>query len=347
MDIIPLLRQNLARVVAHHESFIEAADRSRWNREQRAMSSWLTALVEWMQESLGLSAFVAERLLWTVIVWLLYLLLRFAVIRALDRRVEDVVRRYTLHKSISYVLGFTVLFSTVLIWFGNLTGWAAYLGILSAGLAVALHEPVTNLAGWLFISVRKPFVVGDRIQIGDHRGDVIDMRLFQFTLVEIGNWVNADQSTGRIIHIPNGWVFKHSTANYTRGFNFIWHEIAVVITFESNWQKAKDIVEEIGKRHSILKGEEAQEQVRQAARKYLIYFQHLTPIVWTSVVDIGVALTLRYVCDPRKRRSSEAVVWEDILRSFAAADDIDFAYPTTRFYDNAVEGKPAARATPK
>ena len=101
---------------------------------------------------------------------------------------------------------------------------------------------MTNLAGWVFIAIRKPFAVGDRIEIGDHTGDVIDMRLFQFTLVETGNWVDADQSTGRIIHIPNGWVFRQSTANYTAGFNFIWNEIPVTVTFESNWEKARDIL---------------------------------------------------------------------------------------------------------
>ena len=78
----------------------------------------------------------------------------------------------------------------------------------------------------------------------------------------------------------------------------------------------------------------------------IIQFQFLTPIVWTSVVDIGVNLTIRYVCEPRKRRSSSMVIWEDILRAFAVEEDIDFAYPTTRFYNNVVEGKAGARAAP-
>jgi small-conductance mechanosensitive channel len=189
-------------------------------------------------------------------------------------------------------------------------------------------------------------VVGDRIEIGEHRGDVIDMRLFQFTLVETGNWVDADQSTGRIIHVPNGWVFRRSVANYTAGFNFIWNELPITITFESDWELAKSILTEIADRHSILKGEVAQEQIRRAARKYMIYFQHLTPIVWTTVADVGVTLTIRYICEPRRRRSSETAMWEDILRAFAGADNIDFAYPTTRFYNNVTEGKPDARAKP-
>lgn len=308
------------------------------------MSELWKEFIALFERLLGLSPFVIERLIWTILAWLLFFFLHFTVSFIIDRRVKDIARKYLLRKSTSYILGFAVIVITLIIWFGNVTGWAAYLGILSAGLAIALQDPVTNIAGWIFITVRKPFVVGDRIQIGDHRGDVIDMRLFQFSLIEIGNWVHADQSTGRIIHIPNGWVFKHSTANYTRGFNFIWNELAITVTFESNWQKAKTILSELATKHSMLKSQEAQDQVRKAARKYLIYFEYLTPIVWTSVADNGVTLTIRYICDPRKRRASEGAIWEEVLEAFGAADDIDFAYPTTRFYSNVSEGKPEARA---
>jgi hypothetical protein len=74
----------------------------------------------------------------------------------------------------------------------------------------------------------------------------------------------------------------------------------------------------------------------------MIFYAKLTPIVWTTVKDCGVLLTIRYLCDPRKRRSTEQAIWENILKEFAECNDIDFAYPTTRFYNNQLEGKPAA-----
>jgi small-conductance mechanosensitive channel len=310
------------------------------------MSELWSDFIGWATQATGLTETVVERIVWTVVVLLIYVALRFIALVMVERRVGDIPRRYIINKSTNYVLGFGLVVGVLMVWFGHATGWAAYLGILSAGLAIALQDPVTNLAGWMFITVRRPFVVGDRIEIGKHSGDVIDMRLFQFTLVETGNWVDADQSTGRIIHIPNGWVFRRSVANYTAGFNFIWNELPIVVTFESNWEKAKELLTKVAEKHSILKGEVAQEQIRQAARKYMIYFQHLTPIVWTSVADNGVILTIRYICEPRRRRSSEGAMWEDVLRAFAGADDIDFAYPTTRFYNNVSEGKPEARAEP-
>ncbi|MEJ2720032.1 MAG: mechanosensitive ion channel [bacterium] len=310
------------------------------------MSELVTQFIDWCQQHLGISAKLLSHAVWTILALLVYIAFRLVGSLAIHRRVGDVSRKYVITKYLNYTAGFAFVFAVIVIWFGNITGWAAYLGLLSAGLAVALQDPVTNLAGWIFISIRRPFTVGDRIQIGDHRGDVIDMRLFQFSLVEIGNWVSADQSTGRIIHIPNGWIFKHSTANYTAGFNFIWNELPITVTFESDWAKAKKILTDIAEKHSILKGQQAQDQVRQASRKYMIYFQHLTPIVWTSVADIGVTLTIRYICEPRRRRSSEGAIWEDVLAAFSKEDSIDFAYPTTRYYDNVAEGKPGARATP-
>ena len=188
------------------------------------------------------------------------------------------------------------------------------------------------MAGWFFIVVRKPFVVGDRVQIGEHAGDVIDIRLFQFTMLEIGNWVEADQSTGRIIHMPNGKVFLESQANYSSGFEYIWHEIPVLVTFESNWQKTKSILNEIVTKHAEHLSSTAGKEIFEASKNYMIYYKNLNPIVYTKVKDSGVQFTMRYLCNPRKRRGTENDIWEEVLTQFEKHNDIELAYPTTRFY---------------
>lgn len=307
----------------------------------------IAAAQQFIQDHFGLSSETQIKLFKTLLALLVVMGLRWVLARMVQRRIKDLTRRYLTLKSSSYAAGLLGLLLLARIWLGGQTGLAAYFGLLSAGLAIALQDPLTNLAGWLFITFRKPFAVGDRIQIGAHAGDVIDLRLFQFTILEIGNWVQADQSTGRIIHIPNGWAFKQPLANYTQGFNFIWHEIPVIITFESNWAEAKKRMLEIGQRHSVIQSEHAAKEVQKAARKFLIFFNDLTPIVWTSTVPHGIQLTLRYLCEPRRRRSTETAIWEDLLREFAARPDLDFAYPTTRFYQSPAErapGKPGTSA---
>jgi small-conductance mechanosensitive channel len=164
--------------------------------------------------------------------------------------------------------------------------------------------------------------------------------------MEIGGWVNADQSTGRIIHIPNSRVFTEPQINYTEGwFDYIWNEIAVLVTFESNWKKAKEILAEIVERHAGHLVPTAQFKMKESSRQFMIFSSNLAPSVFTSVADSGVLLTVRYLCDPRRRRDSTHEIWEEILARFARCDDIDFAYPTRRFYDNQREGKPSSGGT--
>jgi small-conductance mechanosensitive channel len=223
------------------------------------------------------------------------------------------------------------------VWIKAIGQFGAFLGLLTAGVAIALKDPLTNIAGWFFILTRQPFSLGDRVQIGEHAGDVIDIRLFQFTLLEIGNWVNADQSTGRIIHIPNGAIFTQAQSNYSAGFKFIWNELPVLVTFESNWNLAKEILQKIVIDHAEALSVDAEKKIIEASKKYMIFYQYLTPTVYTSVQDSGVLLTMRYVCEPRKRRSSEHTIWEDVLKEFAQHKDIEFAYPTQRFYKRPAE----------
>lgn len=302
---------------------------------------WLLNIGSTIEESLGISIATQHRLFLSIAVLVVIGAIKLVLRRICDSRVDDGARRYQLHKISSYILGIISLVMLLTIWIGGQTGLVAYFGLVSAGIAIALQSPLTNLAGWLFIAIRKPFVVGDRIQIdSDTAGDVIDLRLFSFSVIEVGNWVEADQSTGRIVHIPNAVAFKSNIANYTQGFNFIWNELPVTVTFESDWRRAKALLVEIAERHTAIKSDAAMRQVKRTAHKYLIVFEHLTPIVWTSVADIGVTLTLRYLSDPRKRRSSAEKIWEEILDAFAREEHIDFAYPTMRYYDNRVEGKP-------
>ena len=215
----------------------------------------------------------------------------------------------------------------------------AFLGLVSAGVAIALKDPLTNLAGWSFIVWRRPFEVGDRIEIGGHKGDVIDIRLFQFTLNEIGVWVDADQSTGRIIHIPNGKIFTDPVANYDRGFSYIWNEVPVVVTYESNWKRAKEILTAIAFKHAEHLTAQAEQDLLSASRQYLINYTKLTPIVYTSAVDHGIKLSVRYLIEPRRRRGTVNAIWEDILTEFATCPDIDLAYHTVRSFRTTEEGK--------
>ena len=285
-----------------------------------------------------------QNLALSILAVLLLILARWFFLILLDRKSPSANARYRWNKSTRYIVAGLAIIFIVGIWIDSISNLATYFGLLSAGLAIALSSPISNLAGWGYIVFRKPFQLEDRVQIGDTKGDVIDQGLFAFTLMEVGNWVDAEQSTGRLIHVPNAKTFTENLANYTQGFNFIWHEIAVVLTFESNWEKAKPILAEIADKYSTHLSSEAETQLYQAADRFMIMPGTLTPKVYTRVVSDGVELTIRYLTEARQRRGSEEKIWEDVLRLFAAESDIDFAYRTQRMFFNQMEGKAGLRS---
>ena len=287
---------------------------------------------ESLQKTIGISPEHQTKILYSVLIIVVLSIIRFAILKIVWRFTEDPKQRYTWKRSVSFTVGFLIMILIGSVWIRAIGQFGAFLGLLTAGLAIALKDPLTNIAGWIFILVRQPFKLGDRVQIGNQAGDVIDIRLFQFTLLEIGNWVNADQSTGRIIHIPNGTVFTQPQSNYSTGFNYIWNEMSVLLTFESRWEEAKSILQRIISKHAEELSTDAEKKIIEASKKYMIFYQYLTPIVYTSLRDSGVLLTMRYICEPRKRRSTEHLIWEDILKEFALHKDIEFAYPTQRFF---------------
>ncbi|MFW6097600.1 MAG: mechanosensitive ion channel family protein [Chloroflexota bacterium] len=304
----------------------------------------MQTLVNWLAEILSLESLLQARLLASALVVALVLLARPLLLAIVRWRTEDATVHYRWRKIIGYASLLLGLIALAQVWLVGSRAFATYFGLLSAGLAVALKDPVSNVFGWLFIITRRPFEVGDRIQLDEVAGDVIDVRYFQFTLMEIGNWVDADQSTGRVIHVPNQKVFSEAVANYTKGLHYIWNEIPVVVTFESDWRRAKEILLDVVTEHSDVLSERAREGLRDAARRYLINYDKLTPIVYTKVADHGVVLTMRYLCDPRRRRGTEMAIWEAMLEAFAREPHIDLAYPTQRFYfhgegNTAMEGK--------
>ncbi|MFW6281846.1 MAG: mechanosensitive ion channel family protein, partial [bacterium] len=105
-----------------------------------------------------------------------------------------------------------------------------------------------------------------------------------------------------------------------------------LITFESDWQKAKKILLDIALEQSGEMKDLARKKIREASKKFLIFYGNLSPIVYTRVKESGVLLTIRYICEPKKKRTSESIIWEEILNAFSQDVNIDFAYPTNRFY---------------
>ncbi|MCL1821891.1 MAG: mechanosensitive ion channel family protein, partial [Prolixibacteraceae bacterium] len=162
----------------------------------------MNKVIAFLEELFGISSGTQEKIFYSILILLFLSLLRVIILRIVWKNTENINTRYFWRRLVSYVVPVTAIILIGTVWMDAFYHLGAFLGLVSAGVAIALKDLLANIAGWLFIMLRKPFGIGDRIQIGENRGDVIDLRLYQFSILEIGNWVDADQSTGRVIHIP-------------------------------------------------------------------------------------------------------------------------------------------------
>ncbi|MAV64784.1 MAG: mechanosensitive ion channel family protein, partial [Pelagibacteraceae bacterium TMED124] len=152
------------------------------------------------------SQHIQVKIVATLIALILFPLIKKTITSLFINKIKNSEKRYKWNKTVSYMLYFLIFFIIGSIWFEGFESIATYLGLVSAGIAIALKDPITNITGWLYIIARSPFKIGDRIELGNNAGDVVDITISNFTIMEIGNWVDTNQYTGRLIHIPNGRV---------------------------------------------------------------------------------------------------------------------------------------------
>lgn len=295
-----------------------------------------------------IDAALRNRIIQTVLIILVIWVINRISFRLIYRGESVEMRKqYHWRKVIEYTSFFLGILIIGNLWISNFQSVTTFFGLLSAGIAIALKDIFVNIAGWAFIYLRKPFDVGDRIQIGDIKGDVIDLRLFQLSVLEIGNWVDADQSTGRVIHIPNGKVFTDPQANYSIGFNYIWNEQTVYITLMSDFKKAKSILREILDTQLKDEMKVAEKVFRKAKHDHLIVYKQFTPMVFTNITERGIQLSMRYLCDPKKRRMLQHAITETILERFGPEDNIRLAYPTSTVLLHQDQPHPATHSQKK
>lgn len=145
--------------------------------------------------------------------------------QAIRNRVGDTDVRYRASKFISMATYALVVFVALTEIGGRISGLTVAIGAASAGIAFALQEVIASYAGWLTIISGGFYKVGDRVQLGGIKGDVIDIGFVRTTLMEIGGWVDGDLYNGRIVRVANSFVFKEPVFNYSGEFPFVWDEI--------------------------------------------------------------------------------------------------------------------------
>ena len=171
------------------------------------------------------------------------------------------------------------------------------MGLVAAGLAFAMQEVIGALAGWFNIMTGRIFRVGDRIQMGGVRRDVIDVTLLRTRLMEIGSpiddgmWIKGRQHTGRVVSISNKKTFTEPVFNYSALFDFIWEELTLPVPFDADWHTAERILAEEAERISRIEG--AEEGMRAMRRRFPVPETELRPRVFTRTTSNWMELAAR------------------------------------------------------
>jgi small-conductance mechanosensitive channel len=236
-----------------------------------------------------------------VAVALVFILVR-ALQHSFSRYVKDVDSRYRARKFVGFV-GYAAGFLAIaLIFSDRLGGLSLSLGVAGAGIAFALQEVIASAAGWVALSVGSFYHPGDRVQVGDVKGDVIDITILRTTLMEIGEWVSSDLYTGRIVRIPNSAVLKEPVFNYSAHFPFVWDELTLPVKYGSDWQQARNMLRGLVNEVLVDYASEVKDSWLRMVRQYRIEEANVEPMITLRATDNWIEFTVRYVVDYRKRR---------------------------------------------
>jgi small-conductance mechanosensitive channel len=240
--------------------------------------------------------------------------------RSLARRIAHHDTRYRARKLITFagylagILFITIVFSDQL---GHLT---VAFGIAGAGIAFALQEVIASVGGWVEISLGRFYQIGDRVQVGEIMGDVIDIGVLRTTLMECGQWVNSDLYNGRIVRIANSFVFKEPVFNYSAHFPFLWDEITVPIKYGSDHRLAREILERVADEVVGDYATHASAAWKGVVERYIIEDEKVEPTVTVMANDNWLEFTVRYVVDYKRRRITKDQLFTRILEELDKTD---------------------------
>ncbi len=301
---------------------------------------------------LGVSAESAQKLLLTMgLIVLIYVLRRILQGLAwlfLFNRASDQVR-FWVRQAISAASVLLLALGTMSIWFEQPERLAAALGIITIAVGFALQRVILSLAGYFVILQGKTYRIGERIAVGDVRGDVIAIGFLHTTLMEMGEstgldtsaqWVRSRQYTGRVVTLSNAKIFEDSVHNMTRDFPFVWEEISVPVPYSADREVAESIIVSAAVGHTVKLTEIGSAALETMQRKYFVRVVDLHPSVYYKITDNWLEMTVRFLARDRDIRELKNAITREILDGFDAAG-IGIASST---YD--IVGLPPVRVVP-
>jgi small-conductance mechanosensitive channel len=257
-----------------------------------------------------------------------YFVFRILFEKVVAKYIHEKKTKYTFRKVSQILFPVAAILAIIRIWVIDPQALMVAYGLVTAGVAIALQDFFKNFAGGIVILITGLYHVGNRIEINGKSGDVIDIGVLYTTVLEIKEWVDGDQPTGRLSIIPNGKVLSYPVNNYTRDHSFIWDEVSFPITYDSDWKKAVQLMQQIVDHETRDVALAAEESMSNLQERYYLMERKMKPTVFVKATDNWVNITLRYVVLAKERRLFHNEITQRILFEIEAHDDISIASTT-------------------
>lgn len=221
--------------------------------------------------------------------------------------------KFQLRKTFTFIAYAAAVLFTMAVFQVNLSGLNVALGVASAGIAFALQEVIASIAGYLAIHFAGFYKIGDRVELGGIKGDVIEISVLRTTIMEMGGWVKGDLYNGKMVRVANSFIFKEPVYNYSGDFPFLWDEMTIPVKTNSDHQLIRKIIMDILQEEVGAYAQEVAKSWEHMTDKYQIEKARLEPFVAMSFDENWITFTLRYVVDFKSRRGTKDKLFSKIL----------------------------------
>ena len=258
-----------------------------------------------------------QLLLNSLIIYVILSLIKKIIKRSI-KVIKNERKEYNIFYAVKVTINIIFVLLLLFVWGDYIQNIITLVSFLSAAFAIAIRDIIFNWICGIYIKIAKPFKVEDRIEIEGTKGDVINISLFAFEILEVSTEEHNGQSTGIVINYPASTIFTKSIKNQTKGFKYIWNEMNINIKLDANLKENKKDIYKIINNIDVVKAipKKMKNQISEVNTTYRIYYNNYEPIIYTKIEEGHIVLTLRYLIHPKKARYIESMVWNKIYEAY-------------------------------
>ena len=257
---------------------------------------------------------------------------RKLLIRGLTKKGQTNPKIKQIKRTTFYFCSLVSLIIVTPLWLDGFQEFGTILGLITAAVAIALAQPLQSLTAGIFLIIKRPYVIGDRIEVNEKCGEVSDITILYTTLLEIDTSKSSGQFTGKLLHIQNRHLFTSTVINSSTMCGMTWEEISFTITYESKWEKAQREFANIVKSVVYPFNIEAEAIIKN--NKHDFPLMSTRPTFHISPTDYGIDISARFLCPSISARNTKDKIWVRVLQLIESLGEIELAYPTKRVIED-------------